>query len=94
MSKSSNLPPEPSTRAIDELVDRPAAAKMLGISARTLDRWHLLRQGPPRVRLGGLVRYRVAAIDEWVRSRELREPRGAIDEASPAAFKKGKDRSP
>jgi len=60
---------------IDPLVDRVGAAKILGVSPRTLDRWHLLRIGPPRCLLGGQVRYRVEAIAEWVRSCEDAQPR-------------------
>jgi predicted DNA-binding transcriptional regulator AlpA len=59
----------------DELVDRPTAAHLLSVSPRTLDRWHLLREGPPRCLLGGKVRYRLAAIEEWVRQCEVTEPR-------------------
>ena len=35
-------------RVFDELVDRDAAARFLELSPRTLDRWHLLHEGPPR----------------------------------------------
>ena len=59
-----------------ELVDRPHAARLLGVSSRTLDRWHLLRIGPPRVALGHhKVRYRLSSIEAWVRSRESIGPR-------------------
>jgi hypothetical protein len=69
--------------SISELVDRQAAAAMLGVSPRTLDRWHHLRKGPARVQYGtnGLVRYRVVDLEEWIiRNRadydELRRYRG------------------
>jgi predicted DNA-binding transcriptional regulator AlpA len=65
-----------SKAAVSELVDRRQAACLLGVSPRTLDRWHLLRIGPPRVTLGGRkVRYRLSSLDAWVRSREFIGPR-------------------
>lgn len=36
------------TGTLDELIDREAAARLLHVSARTLDRWHALGIGPPR----------------------------------------------
>jgi predicted DNA-binding transcriptional regulator AlpA len=57
-------------RALDDLVDRAAAAYLLGVAARTLDRWHRDQTGPPRVRVGRKVRYRRQALEEWVRGTE------------------------
>jgi hypothetical protein len=54
----------------DELVDRDAAARFLEVSPRTLDRWHLLREGPPRIRYGRIVRYRLSAIMDWLNAHE------------------------
>lgn len=57
----------------DQLLDRATAAKFLGVSPRTLDKWHLLREGPPRISLAGStgsIRYRVGSIRAWVRSKE------------------------
>jgi len=66
-----------SKAAITELVDRQQAARLLGVSPRTLDRWHLLRIGPPRVVLGRhKIRYRLSSLDAWVRSREFVGPPG------------------
>lgn len=59
----------------DELLEREAAAKLLGISPRSLDRWHFLRIGPPRVEMVGLVRYRLGAIVQWLRDQEVAGPR-------------------
>ena len=61
--------------ALGDLVDRSGAAELLGVSARTLDRWHFLREGPPRIQLGRKIRYRRAAIDNWVLARETVGPR-------------------
>ncbi len=45
-------------------------AAELGIDKRTLERWHRLREGPPRTKIGKRVLYRRAAVAEWLRSRE------------------------
>lgn len=52
------------------LVDRAVAADLIGVSPRTLDRWHLLREGPPRILVGRQVRYRMSAIEEWLLEHE------------------------
>lgn len=62
--------------ALADLVDRQEAASILGVSPRTLDRWHLLRIGPPRVALGGhKVRYRLSSIVAWIENQEVAGPR-------------------
>lgn len=45
-------------------------ARQLKISVRTLNRWHAMRRGPPRITQGRLVLYRVAAVQQWLASRE------------------------
>ena len=61
-----------------ELLDRQEAAVLLNISPRTLDRWALLREGPPRVQLGRkTIRYRRASLEAWLISRETVGPRSA-----------------
>ena len=58
----------------DEYVTPECLAKDLGRSVRTLDRWDLLRIGPPRTRVGRMILYRREAVLEWLRSRETRTP--------------------
>lgn len=59
------------SRAPDsDLVDRKAAAIALDISTRTLDRWHHDGFGPPRIQYRRKVRYRLSAIESWVRGHE------------------------
>jgi predicted DNA-binding transcriptional regulator AlpA len=59
-------------RAVDpDLVDRAAAADALGVSVRTLDRWHKLGFGPPRIRYSRKVRYRASAIRAWIDRHEV-----------------------
>lgn len=45
-------------------------ADQLGISLRTLNRWHALRVGPARCRIYNTVVYREAAIETWVKENE------------------------
>ena len=61
----------------DALLKREAAAKLLRIATRTLDRWHVRRVGPPRVEMVGLVRYHLGSIVEWLRGNEIHGPRSS-----------------
>jgi len=55
---------------------KPAeVAKMLGISTRTLNRWHALRYGPPRCKIGRIVLYRQSAIFAWLEANETQPTR-------------------
>jgi excisionase family DNA binding protein len=48
-------------------------ARNLGLSYRTLEDWRRRRVGPPFVRVGGLVRYPVSLLDEYLQSRTVVE---------------------
>mgnify|MGYP001258197799 CR=1 FL=1 len=54
----------------DHLLGRSELAAMLRVHVRTLDRWNAARCGPPRVIVGGRVRYRLAAVQAWLMARE------------------------
>ena len=45
-------------------------ASLLGVSERTLARWHVLRMGPARIAIGRKVLYRLAAIRNWLLANE------------------------
>lgn len=45
-------------------------AEILNISERTLSRWHALRMGPPRCKLGRSVLYRQSALADWIKANE------------------------
>ncbi|MBF0169409.1 MAG: helix-turn-helix domain-containing protein [Alphaproteobacteria bacterium] len=45
-------------------------AAELGISLRTLARWHARRIGPARCVIGKLIRYRLDAVKEWLAANE------------------------
>jgi len=44
--------------------------KELGLTQRTLRRWHQLRVGPPRTRVGRRIFYRKTAVVQWLVNRE------------------------
>ena len=46
------------------------AAEVLGVSTRTLARWHALRVGPARCKVGRKVIYRPTAIEAWLQAHE------------------------
>jgi hypothetical protein len=56
-------------------IEPAALAADLFVSTRTLDRWHTLRKGPPRVIVGGRVWYRRDAVEQWLQSRTDRHAR-------------------
>jgi predicted DNA-binding transcriptional regulator AlpA len=51
---------------MDALLDQKKAARILGLSVRTLERHRLAGTGPRYARLGRLIRYRESDIAEWV----------------------------
>jgi hypothetical protein len=57
-------------------------AALLDVSVRTLNRWHAMRIGPPRVKVGRLVLFDLAKLPEWLRSRETEPVRGAARRAT------------
>lgn len=50
------------------LIDEPALAAKLGVSRSTLQSWRYAGRGPRFIKLGRMVRYRVADIDEFLRA--------------------------
>ncbi len=48
----------------------PQLAGRLGVSLRTLNRWHAERTGPPRITKGRLVLYRLEALHRWLEANE------------------------
>jgi len=59
------------TPSNDDLLTREQAAEYLQVSVRNLDRWHAKRYGPPRCKIGRLVRYRKSSIDRWIDASEI-----------------------
>ena len=58
------------TSLLAQYITLTECAAELGIDKRTLERWHRLREAPPRTKLGKRVLYRRDAVAEWLRSRE------------------------
>jgi hypothetical protein len=56
---------------LGEYVTPDQLAQHLGVSVRTLSRWHARRIGPPRCSVGKLILYRVAAVRAWMAEREF-----------------------
>ncbi|MGH8337201.1 MAG: helix-turn-helix domain-containing protein [Gammaproteobacteria bacterium] len=50
-------------------------AQALGVSERTVARWHRFREGPPRVEIGRKVFYRLESVNAWIASCERSEAR-------------------
>lgn len=44
--------------------------RLLNVSNRTLTRWHALRVGPPRIKVGNQIFYRKDAVEAWLRANE------------------------
>ncbi|SFF27634.1 DNA binding domain-containing protein, excisionase family [Sulfitobacter brevis] len=52
-----------------------AVAELLGVSQRTMSRWHALRVGPARCKVGRTVLYRRDALEAWLEANETRPTR-------------------
>jgi predicted DNA-binding transcriptional regulator AlpA len=68
---------------VDELLSQKQAARLLGLSVRTLERHRVWGTGPRFCRLGRLVRYRLGDLEAWVtqslRSSTAEDSVGASD---------------
>ena len=68
------MPKTTATRIAPAVMNTEEAAQYLGLSPATLETWRSLGGGPPYIPLGrkkrGWIRYRKAALDEWLESRE------------------------
>ena len=55
---------------LDDYLTPAECAAELDINPRTLERWHRLREGPPRTRLGRKIIYHRESLRRWLRSCE------------------------
>jgi predicted DNA-binding transcriptional regulator AlpA len=54
------------------LISQKQAARILGLSPRTLERHRVAGTGPRYARLGRLIRYRQCDLSDWVESSVIR----------------------
>jgi predicted DNA-binding transcriptional regulator AlpA len=52
---------------LEGVLTKSQLAQQLGVSKRTIDRWHSLRIGPPRATIGRLIFYPREGVTEWLR---------------------------
>jgi len=65
-------PKTPGTNFLSSEFLRPGElAKALGVSVRTLARWHAAREGPPRIQKANQILYRKTAVIEWLKKAEV-----------------------
>ena len=62
---------------LDEFLTRPQLALRLGRSVKTIDRWHRVGYGPPRMMLGAFPVYTSASVAAWIERRALDKVRRA-----------------
>ena len=52
-------------------VDKVGASEILGCAPRTLDNWRSQGRGPRFVRVGRLIRYRIADLDAYLEANKV-----------------------
>ena len=65
--------PELDTGLLTGWLNRTDLARELTLSVDTLQRWETRRMGPPCVRVGRKVLYRMEAVRVWLREQEARK---------------------
>ncbi|WP_167131796.1 helix-turn-helix transcriptional regulator [Paramicrobacterium chengjingii] len=58
------------TLAVSPLMHSREIAAYLKVSESTLSRWRSAGSGPPFLRLRGIARYRLDAVDRWLTEQE------------------------
>jgi hypothetical protein len=72
--KDANPPaPEVDSGLLIGWLNRTDLARELTLSVDTLQRWETRRMGPPCVRVGRKVLYRMEAVRDWLREQEARK---------------------
>ena len=54
----------------DQFLNWHDAAKFIGVTTRTLARWHAEGIGPPRIKVGRQVIYSMESLTNWLKERE------------------------
>lgn len=58
--------------SLKQTLTKKSLAEFLGVSTRTLDRWHTQRIGPARSKIGNFITYRMDAIEDWLQKNEVK----------------------
>jgi hypothetical protein len=73
LNACSDAVPEVDTGLLTGWLNRTDLARELTLSVDTLQRWETRRVGPPCVRVGRKVLYRMEAVRDWLREQEARK---------------------
>ena len=73
LKETGDAVPEADTGLLVGWLDRADLARELTLSVDTLQRWETRRMGPPCVRVGRKVIYRMVAVRDWLREQEARK---------------------
>ena len=65
--------PDVDTGLLTGWLNRADLARELTLTVDTLQRWETRRMGPPCVRVGRKVIYRMEAVRDWLREQEARK---------------------
>lgn len=67
---------------MEPLASKEEVAEILGVEPRTLDNWASLGKGPVYVKVGGLKKYDLADVRQWVEARKVTPaPHASVAEA-------------
>lgn len=58
---------------VSPLRDSREIAAFLRVSESTLSRWRAEKKGPPFIRIGGVTRYRIQQVEQWLASLDADE---------------------
>lgn len=58
---------------VSPLRDSREIAAFLRVSESTLSRWRAEKKGPPFIRMGGVTRYRIEQVEQWLTSLDADE---------------------
>ena len=73
LGAAEDAPPDVDTGLLTGWLNRTDLARELTLSVDTLQRWETRRVGPPCVRVGRKVLYRMEAVRDWLREQEARK---------------------
>ena len=59
-------PPKPTTTEPVQLLREVEVAKRLNVSISSLRRWRYEKIGPKFIRIGGILRYRLTDVDDFI----------------------------